>query len=554
VLGYEDLNDHEDLCRDPLLAALVGKSDPTGQERRREGDRGQPLASKATLNRLEWGVAVDAETDRYRRIALDPDRAEGVFVEAFLEAHEEPPEEIVLDCDATDDPVHGHQEGRFFHGYYGHYCYLPLYIFCGTHLLCAKLRRADQDGSAGCVEELERIIGQIREAWPEVRIVVRGDSGFAREELMCWCEDNGVDFVLGLARNPRLEKALEPAFERAEELCGESGEPERVFDDFSYQTRKSWSRERRVVGKAEITHRGPNPRFVVTSLTAEDASAAELYTERCCARGEMENRIKEQQLCLFADRTSAQKMVVNQIRLGLSSLAYTLFNELRRLALEGTSYARARCDTIRLHLWIGVMSWTNLDGSGPLRGASPALLDFSQEDNPSVGIQLCLGFQDGLDMSDPRARQGFSSQYDFYCYREAEKGTWYTSTTEVTARPTLAGGGEALPARLNNDFVRNTALVRTSYGTHGEIWSASYNVSTKWCSDASNRALLNYSSEDECALARNFCGQSRVCCAGGGGERLWPRGRPCARHGVALRRRLSGCPVVPDALHGLSVE
>ncbi len=350
VLGYEDLNDHQDLSRDPLLAAVVGKADPTGQERKRESDRGQPLASKATLNRLEWGVAVDAETDRYRRIALDSERAERVFVEAFLDAHEEPPEEIVLDCDATDDPLHGHQEGRFFHGYYGHYCYLPLYIFCGTHLLCAKLRRANQDGSAGCVDELERIVAQIREEWPEVRILVRGDSGFARDELMHWCEENEVEFVLGLARNPRLERALEPAFERAEELCGESGEPERVFDAFSYRTRDSWSRARRVVGKAEITHRGPNPRFVVTSLSAEDAPAAALYTERYCPRGEMENRIKEQQLCLFADRTSARQMVVNQIRLWLSSLAYTLFNELRRLALEGTSYARARCDTIRLHL------------------------------------------------------------------------------------------------------------------------------------------------------------------------------------------------------------
>ena len=359
ALGYEDLNDHDTLCRDPLLATVVGKEDPTGQERKQEPDRGQALASKPTLHRLEWGVAVDPKTDRYRRIALDSEAVDRFFVQSFLSAYEEPPDEIVLDFDATDDPLHGQQEGRFFHGYYGHYCYLPLYVFCGDHLLCARLRRANQDASAGSVEELERIVGQIREVWPEVEIVVRGDSGFAREKLMSWCEADGVDFIFGMARNSRLEEKLEPAFERAEKLRAaaeeEADEDEeipsvRVYEDFSYSTRKSWSRERRMIGKAEITPHGRNPRFVVTSLPAECLSARQIYEDGYCPRGEMENRIKEQQLCLFADRTSARDMAVNQVRLWLSSLAYLLLSELRRLGLAGTDYARARCDTIRLRL------------------------------------------------------------------------------------------------------------------------------------------------------------------------------------------------------------
>lgn len=350
ALGYEDLNDHGELSRDPLLATVVGKKDPTGQDRKHEAHRGQALASTGTLHRLEWGVAVDAETDRYRRIALDTEKVDRFFVEAFLDAHEDPPERIILDLDATDDPLHGRQEGRFFHGYYGHYCYLPLYIFCGDHLLCARLRRADQDASAGSVDELDRIVGQIREAWPEVEVVIRGDSGFAREALMGWCEEHGVDFVIGLARNSRLEEALECAFDRAEELCDEDTESVRVYEDFRYSTLKTWSRERRVVGKAEITRRGPNPRFVVTSLTPEQMPARQLYEEGYCLRGEMENRIKEQQLCLFADRTSARDMAVNQVRLWVSSLAYMMVSELRRLGLAGTRYARARCDTVRLLL------------------------------------------------------------------------------------------------------------------------------------------------------------------------------------------------------------
>lgn len=350
ALGYEDLCDHEQLRKDPLLATLAGKRDPLGVERRQAADRGKPLAGKSTLHRLEWGLAGQAETDRYRRIELDTEAVDRLLVDLFLESHDEIPEQIVLDLDATDDRIHGTQEGRFFHGYYGDYCYLPLYIFCGTHLLCARLRRSDRDASSGSREELERIVAQIRERWPAVQIVARADSGFAREELMSWCEGQDVDYVFGLARNRRLEEALSGALDRAFERCGRSGQPERVYDEFDYQTLDSWSRPRRVIGKAEILERGPNPRFVVTSLSPRQAKAREVYEQIYCARGEMENRIKEQQLYLFADRTSAHLMRVNQIRLWFSSFAYLLLNELRRLGLAGSGFAQARCDTIRTQL------------------------------------------------------------------------------------------------------------------------------------------------------------------------------------------------------------
>jgi hypothetical protein len=350
ALGYEDLNDHDELRTDALLAAVVGKKDPTGEKRKRERDLGRALAGKSTLNRLEWGLAGEIDEDRYRRIAVSGDAVDRFFVDLFLDGQEEVPERIVLDLDATDDPLHGSQEGRFFHGFYNCYCYLPLYIFCGSHLLCARLRRSNIDASEGSVEELARIIPQIRERWPDVEILIRGDSGFAREAIMRWCEDNGVDYVFGLARNPRLEARLEPAFERAEELCAESEKPERVYDEWLHSTLDSWSRKRRVVGKAEITLRGENPRFVVTSLSADRVDSRTLYEKLYCARGDMENRIKEQQLDLFATRTSGHLMRVNQIRLWLSSVAYVLLNELRRLGLDGTRMARAQCGTIRLKL------------------------------------------------------------------------------------------------------------------------------------------------------------------------------------------------------------
>lgn len=350
ALGYEDLNDHDQLRLDPLLAVLVGKADPTGDSRRRQQDRGKPLAGKSTLNRLEL-TPVRADGDhRYKKIPADTRAIERLFVEFFLEAHAKPPESIVIDLDATDDPVHGDQLGRFFHGYYHEYCYLPLYLFCGEHLLGAWLRPSDIDPSTGSVKKLAMIVQRIRQTWPEVKITVRGDSGFCRESLMRWCEEHHVDYVLGLAKNSRLLEEIATELEEAQAEYQRSGQAARKFKDFSYQTRTSWSRPRRVVGKAEHLAKGPNPRFVVTSKSSEEVEARMLYEDVYCARGDMENRIKEQQLCLFADRTSAATMRANQLRLWFSSMAYTLMQTLRRIGLNETPMAKAQCDTIRLKL------------------------------------------------------------------------------------------------------------------------------------------------------------------------------------------------------------
>jgi hypothetical protein len=349
ALGYEDLNDHDQLRRDPLLAVLVDKEDPTGERRARERDQGKALAGKSTLNRLELTGEVVGEEERYKKIALDQAAVDRLLVDIFLQAHRQPPSEIVLDLDATDDAVHGNQQGRFFHAYYGHYCYLPLYIFCGEHLLCARLRPSNIDASAGCVEEVEQIVAQIRQAWPEVRITLRGDSGFCREKLMVWCEQNQVHYVLGLAKNERLKAEIAPELEQAAVAYAATGRAARVFKEFSYQTRESWSRARRVIAKAEHLEKGANPRFVVTSLAAPAWEARRLYEELYCARGEMENRIKEQ-LMLFADRTSTALLRSNQIRLYFSSVAYLLMEALRRLGLKGTELAEAQCATLRLKL------------------------------------------------------------------------------------------------------------------------------------------------------------------------------------------------------------
>lgn len=349
ALGYEDLVDHEELRSDPLLASIVGVADALGRKRRQERDRGKPLAGKSTLNRFEWGAVSDAAEDRYRRIAWRPEAIEDLLIDLFLETLGKHPKRIVLDFDATDDPVHGEQERRFFHGYYGHYCYLPLYVVSGDSVLWAQLRPSNIDASKGSVEALQRIVSRIRRRFPRVEILVRADSGFAREELMAWCEANAVDYLLGLARNSRLESALKKELARATQLHSQTGRPARCFRDFRYETCSSWSRKRRVVGKAEVLTQGPNPRFVVTSLTKAEIAAGALY-DLYCQRGEMENRIKEQQLDLFAGRTSAHAFAVNQLRLWLSTFAYTLLAELRRLGLGGTSWARAQCGTIRLKL------------------------------------------------------------------------------------------------------------------------------------------------------------------------------------------------------------
>jgi hypothetical protein len=347
-LGHEDLNDHDRLRADPLLAVAVNKADPLGQDRRQESDRGKALAGKSTLNRLE--LAKKEGPDKYHKIQAHEARIDNWMVDAFMDAHECAPDEIVLDLDATEDLIHGNQEGRFFHGYYGNYCYLPLYIFSGEHLLCARLRPSNIDGAEGAVEELMRIVRQLRQAWPNVRIIIRADSGFCRDDLMAWCENNHVDYVLGLAKNERLKKEIVEELKQAEAEFQQTQKPARVFKDFRYQTLTSWARQRRVIGKAEHMGKGSNPRFVVTSLPAERLDARHLYEEFYCARGNMENRIKEQQLDMFADRTSTGTMRGNQLRLYLSSAAYILMHALRRLGLKGTDLAHAQCQIIRLKL------------------------------------------------------------------------------------------------------------------------------------------------------------------------------------------------------------
>jgi hypothetical protein len=338
ALGYEDLNDHEQLRNDPLLAILAGKR-----------ETGQPLAGKSTLNRMELIPSDSEQPHRYHKISYSADHLDRLLVKIFLESHPRAPRQIVLDLDVTDMPLHGQQEGRFFHGYYRNYCYLPLYIFCGDHLLCSRVRTANQDASAGSLTEVQRIVKQIRQRWPKVRIILRADSGFCREGLMAWCENNHVDYVFGLARNPRLEQAIGKALHQAQQEHQRTGKPARVFEELSYCTKKSWTRKRRVIAKAEYLEKGKNPRFVVTSLKANDWPARTLYEDLYCARGEMENRIKEQ-LSLFSDRLSTETLRANQLRLYFSSLAYVLIHALRRLGLHATEWAEAQVGTIRLRL------------------------------------------------------------------------------------------------------------------------------------------------------------------------------------------------------------
>src|SRR6266702_6926374 len=339
ALGYEDLNDHDELRHDPLMAVLAGKLQA------RRGDCA-PVAGKSTLNRLELSRE---EPSRYHKIAYDAAAIEALPVTLFLEAHERPPAQIILDLDATDDPLHGHQEGLSFHGYYDCYCYLPLYVFCGRHLLAAKLRPANIDAAAGAMEEIARIVTQIRARWPHTRIILRADSGFAREALMGWCEANAVDYIFGLARNARLKGTIAAELGEAQQESQQTGKPARRFKDFTWSTLKSWSRERRVIAKAEWTRGEENPRFIVTTLTKGDGR--HLYEDIYRARVEMENRIKECQIDLFADRTSTATMAANQLRLWFASMAYVLIEGTRRLALQATDLADATCGTIRRKLF-----------------------------------------------------------------------------------------------------------------------------------------------------------------------------------------------------------
>jgi hypothetical protein len=374
-LGYEDLNDHDTLRHDPLLAVLVGKQDPHGQDRQRPADRGKALAGKSTLNRLELTPVRASAQSRYKKVVAHLDRMQAFFVEAFLRQHVVPPTRIVLDLDTTDFALHGHQLGRFFHGYYDAYCYLPLYIFCGDHPLLALLRPSDIDGAAGALKHLARIIARIRDAWPQVQILVRGDSGFCREPLMAWCEANGVDYLFGLAKNSRLLRRLAPELGQAQEQFARAGQPARVFKDFTYRTLDSWSRERRVIGKAEHLRQGPNPRFVVTSLAEASLAAQPAYEQEYCGRGDMENRIKEQQLMLFANRVSCSTMRANQVRLCLATVAYVVLRALRQFGLAQTELAQAQCGTIRVKLLkLGAVVrvsvrrvWLSLSESYPLR-------------------------------------------------------------------------------------------------------------------------------------------------------------------------------------------
>jgi hypothetical protein len=342
VLGYEDLNDHDELRKDPTFAVLAGKLHPVLRS------DCEALAGKSTLNRLEHAPKRHAQ--KYHKIDCDGAKVDALLVELFLEAQQRAPREIVLDLDNTDIPLHGGQEGRFFHGHYDEYCYLPLYIFCGRHLLLARQRRANVAGSDGAAAEVARIVSQIRQKFPRVRIILRGDSGFANDPLMQWCEENRIDYVFGLARNARLEAALVEQSAKAKHLCEIAGKPARVFRDFRYRTRDSWSRERRVVGKAEHTLDGANPRFIVTSLGfSRFADPRALYEDFYCARGEAENRIGEQ-FELFADRASSATMAANQLRLTLSAMAYVLVDTLRRVGLRFTQFADASAQTIRLKL------------------------------------------------------------------------------------------------------------------------------------------------------------------------------------------------------------
>lgn len=350
ALGYEDLNDHDDLLRDPLLALMLGKRDPLGTTRRRASDAGKALASSSTLNRFELTPADADAGHRYKKIVYAPERIKALLVDLFLESFRRAPKEIVLDFDATDDPVHGNQEGKFFHGYYRCYCYLPLYVTCGDQVLWAQLRTSNRDASDGSTEALEYLVQRIRARWPKTRIVVRADSGFTREGFMYWCESNGVYYVLGLAKNTRLLKHVGKELAMAHVRHLQTGRAARYFTHFQWITRKSWTRARRVIAKAEYMAQGPNARFIVTNLPEKYATPDHLYERTYCARGDMENRIKEQQLDLFADRTSTSTMRANQLRLWLSTFAYTLMSALRRMALNKSRMAKATCGTIRLKL------------------------------------------------------------------------------------------------------------------------------------------------------------------------------------------------------------
>jgi hypothetical protein len=374
ALGYEDLNDHDTLRADPLLASLCGKADPSGQDRVRRQDRGKALGGKSTLNRLELTPAHADAAARYKKIVANPDQIEAYFIDEYVRHLPKDTTRVTLDLDATDDPLHGQQEGRFFHGYYGGYCYLPLYIFDGDWPILAWLRTSDREASAGALDKVKLIVAALRRRFPQVRIRLRADSGFCRDELMVWCELNQVKYLFGLARNPVLERKLARGLDQARQRSeAQGGAPARVFVEMTYGA-QSWHAPRWVIGKAEWTQGQANPRFIITNEDTQETPAQTLYEQDYCARGDMENRIKEQQQDLFADRTSTESLRANQLRLWFSTLAYLLVNQLRRVGLAGTQLARATCGTIRLQLFkIGALVqvsvrrvWVRLSSASPL--------------------------------------------------------------------------------------------------------------------------------------------------------------------------------------------
>jgi len=351
ALGYEDLNDHDDLACDPLLAIMCGKTDPEGRRRQRQQDKGRALASRSTLNRLELTPEHLDVNNRYWKIVHDVEKIEDLFVTLFFEGYGGAPDEIILDFDPTDILLHGDQEGKFFHGYYGDYCYLPMYVFCGDQLLVARLRTSNRDASEGALDILKWLVKRIRAKWPNTRIIVRGDSAFARDNLMHYCErQRALYYIFGLAKNGRLTKKIRKAMWKVKTLYEQSGQGARLYTEFRYRTRKSWSRTRRVIAKAEYLAKGANPRFVVTNLPGYRIQSQQLYEEGYCPRGNMENHIKEQQLDLFADRTSTHTLRANQLRLWFSAISYVLMSTMRRVALKGTKMAKATCGTIRVRL------------------------------------------------------------------------------------------------------------------------------------------------------------------------------------------------------------
>ena len=350
ALGYEDLNDHDELSKDPLLAAIVGKADPSGERRLRS--RGQPLASASTLGRLERTKADATSASRYEKVVVDFDAIEERFLTFFIESYSRDPERIIIDLDPSDVAVHGMQEKRFFHGYYRQYCYLPMYAYCGEYPLSVQLRPSNIDGAAGAKELFERIVTRLRRTWPRTHIILRADSGFCRDELLAWCEETeGVDYVIGLAKNDRLKKKLGKEMKRAHRSVLWTGEAARYFSDLRYRTLKTWTRSRRVVGKAEHLVKGQNPRFVVTSLPAREYEKRYLYEDLYCARGEMENRIKEQQLDLFGDRASCHTFRGNALRLWFSMAAHLLVVTVRKIGLANTELAKAQAATLRNKLF-----------------------------------------------------------------------------------------------------------------------------------------------------------------------------------------------------------